>query len=331
MPEDALIERFRADLARVWPEDIGLSDGKLGIAVSGGPDSLALLLLAHAAMPGRVHAATVDHALRAASADEAAFVAAICRDLGIPHETLKVRVEDGNLQAQAREARYEALGSFFASQRIGVFATAHHADDQAETLLMRLNRGSGLSGLAGVRPHTVLLTMGVPAEMSVIRPLLDWRRSVLHAIVAQAGIEPVSDPSNTDDAFDRARIRKQIADSDWLDPLAMARSARHLAEAEFAVEDRVAGVIHRLIWQDGACHFLFGYPRLIEIGVVEHILARMGAEGVRKSEIARMLDRLRAKENASLGGVLARRAMVRTGPNTTSDCIRFEKEPARKT
>ena len=298
--------------------------------MSGGPDSLALLLLAHAAMPGRITAATVDHGLREASAQEAAFVSATCRDLGIAHATLTVRVDDGNLQARAREARYEALGSHFAGQGIDVFATAHHADDQAETLLMRLNRGSGLAGLAGVRPHTVLLTHGVLAEMSVVRPLLDWRRAELGAIVERAGLDAVDDPTNTDDAFDRARIRKAIAELDWLDPLAMARSARFLAEAEHAIEDAVGSVLHKLIWEDDACHFLFGYPRLIEMGVVEHVLERMGARDIRKSDVARMLDRLANRENASLGGVLARRTMVRTAPNVTSDCIRFEKEPARK-
>ena len=106
-PDPALIERFRADLAQVWPDDPDLAGVSLGIAVSGGPDSLALLLLANAAMPGRVRAATVDHGLRPESANEAAFVARVCEGLGIPHATLRVKVDPGNLQAaiSSRSAR----------------------------------------------------------------------------------------------------------------------------------------------------------------------------------------------------------------------------------
>ena len=103
-----MIERFARDLASVWSE-IEQADAKLGIAVSGGPDSLALLLLARAALPGRVEAATVDHGLRAESAQEADFVARLCGDLGIPHAILPVAVAPGNTQDRARQARYTAL------------------------------------------------------------------------------------------------------------------------------------------------------------------------------------------------------------------------------
>ncbi|MEC7398775.1 MAG: tRNA lysidine(34) synthetase TilS, partial [Pseudomonadota bacterium] len=118
--------------------------------MSGGPDSLALLLLAQAAFPGMVEAATVDHGLRSESADEARFVAGLCRDRGIPHEILTCAVEAGNMQDRARSARYAALDQWAKEHAIAAIATAHHADDQAETLLMRLNRGSGLSGLSGI-------------------------------------------------------------------------------------------------------------------------------------------------------------------------------------
>ena len=325
MIDEALIARFRADCA--LDEDYG---PYLGVAVSGGPDSLALMLLAHAAMPGKVWAATVDHGLRPESAAEAAFVARVCADLGIPHATLPVRVAAGNTQAQARKARYEALGTHFASERVLTFATAHHADDQAETLLMRLNRGSGLAGLAGVRPWSIFSPQEVIAEMLLLRPLLGWRRGELAAVVRSAGIEAVDDPSNSDDAYDRVRMRKAIADSEWLDPLAMARSARYLAEAEEVVKDAVADVLQRCCtWADGGCYFQFGHPRLLEIGVVTHILDRLGARGFRKSEVARMIDRLRAKENASLGGVLGRRVMHRVTDTLSRDVIRFEPEPPR--
>src|SRR4051812_14140111 len=146
-PDAALVERFTRDLAA-----LGAVEGPLTVAVSGGPDSLALLLLT-AAGPMPVLAATVDHRLRAENAGEAAFVADTCRDLGVAHEILPVTVErDGDgLQAAARHARYAALAGWMDRHGATVLLTAHHADDQAETLLMRLQRGSGVRGLAGIR------------------------------------------------------------------------------------------------------------------------------------------------------------------------------------
>ncbi|QKG72788.1 tRNA lysidine(34) synthetase TilS [Erythrobacter mangrovi] len=312
----------------MWEPERG--DTCLGVALSGGPDSLALTLLAQAAFPGRVEAATVDHGLRRGSAEEAREAARICATLGVPHAILTVEVAPGNLQAEARTARYDALGTHFAQQGVLAFATAHHADDQAETLLMRLNRGSGLSGLAGVRPTSALAPRGTSAELAVIRPLLDWRRRELADIVAASGFAAAQDPSNEDEGFDRVRMRKAIAELPWLDPLAIAASARHLAEAEEVIEERIDSVMDTLVWQDGACLFQWGHPRIIEIGVVERILRRLGASDVRRSDIARMVGRLRAKENASLGGILARRVMYQADAATQWDAMRFEPEPPRK-
>jgi tRNA(Ile)-lysidine synthase len=226
--DPALVERFAADLDR-----LASAGERLGVAVSGGPDSMALLLLAAAARPGEVEAATVDHGLRPESAAEAVMVRELCEQVELRHETLRVEVaQAGNLQAAARAARYEALGGWLWDRQLTAIATAHHLDDQVETLVMRLNRGSGVSGLAGVRASGL-----IPTEDGgrLIRPLLSWRRTELQAVCDAAGVQPVEDPSNRDPRFDRVRLRQALRGSDFLNPEAVARSAAHLAEAEEAL------------------------------------------------------------------------------------------------
>jgi tRNA(Ile)-lysidine synthase len=231
-PPPDLVSRFRADLEAV----AGSDPGRLAIAVSGGPDSLALLLLANAAFPGRVGAATVDHGLRPESKAEAEAVSRLCGEIGVPHRILAARVEPSGegLQAAARRARYAALADWMDGEGLPILLTAHHEDDQAETLLMRLNRGSGVAGLAGVRSAGPV--PGTGGRLRLCRPLLGWRRSELQALVAAAGVEAAADPSNSDERFDRVRLRRRLAEAPWLDPAALARSAAFLAEAEAALD-----------------------------------------------------------------------------------------------
>lgn len=185
-----------------------------------------MLLLAHAAFPGQVEAATCDHQLRAESAAEALFVANLCAERGIPHATLRLDLpSQGNVSSNARAARYAALEAWRVARGLDHILTAHHADDQLETVIMRLNRGAGVGGLAGIRA----------INGPVARPLLNWRRSELGVVVSEAGITAVDDPSNRDDRYDRARLRKALAEADWLDPLAVTRSAAACAEADAAL------------------------------------------------------------------------------------------------
>src|SRR3954464_2577339 len=172
MIDPRLVDRFAGDLAALRGGESGL----LGVAVSGGPDSLALLLLSEAAAPDRVRAATVDHRIRPDSADEAAFVAGLGAQRSIPPLILPVEVTrtGRGLQAAAREARYAALGGWMRREGIATLLTGHHADDQAETLLMRLNRGAGIGGLAGIRAAAPFAQGGEGALLC--RPLLGWRR-----------------------------------------------------------------------------------------------------------------------------------------------------------
>ena len=278
-----------------------------GVAVSGGPDSLALLMLATAAFPGSVRAATVDHGLRAESRAEAAMVAAVCDGLHVPHVTLPVHVDTArsSLQRSAREARYAALAAWLADAGLGMLVTGHHADDQAETLIMRLLRGAGVGGLASVRPVAPLPAQG--SRATLVRPLLGWRRKELAEIVASTGVAPADDPSNRDPRHDRVRVRELLGQCPWLDPMPLARSAAALAEADEALhwatdrfgEQRIsaAGDILELDPTD--------LPAEIRRRLVLHMLARCRPESSppRGEEVGRLLARLDAGGTATLAGV----------------------------
>ena len=286
------VARFRADLEALT----GGPPDRLGVAVSGGPDSLALLLLAGAAYPGRVHAATVDHGLRPEGAAEAAFVAGLCGQLGIPHATLCAGMrETSNVQAAARARRYALLAQWAGEIGAAFLATAHHLDDQAETLVMRLSRGAGLSGLSAIRA----------VNATIVRPLLGWRRQELAAIVRAAGIEPVADPSNADERFDRVRVRRRLAETDWLAPEPLARSAGALAEADAALEwmterlwrERVEAVPDGFTLDPG------GLPAELRRRLVLAILAAMGRPAPRGEAVTRLLVTLGAGGSATLAEV----------------------------
>jgi tRNA(Ile)-lysidine synthase len=271
--------------------------------VSGGPDSLALLLLAHAALPGRIEAATVDHGLRAGSAAEAAAVAALCAGIGVPHAVLNVEVAPGNVQSQAREARYAALGGWLSERGLAALASGHHADDQAETLLARLNRASGVAGLAGVRARGQ-----VPgAQFPLLRPLLGWRRAELAEVVTAAGVTAAQDPSNSDDRFDRVRLRKALSEADWIDVPALAGSAAHLADADAALDWAARREWAECVSREGlGLTYRPRAPRAIALRVLARIVREMGGEEVRGSALARLFDALLARQTASISNLVAR-------------------------
>lgn len=226
-PPREQLDRFRAAL-----QGLGGVPDRLGLAVSGGADSLALLLLAAAAFPGRVEAATVDHGLRPESMIEALHVEDICERTSCPHTILSVSVPDGaaGLQADARTARYAALESWAEARGISHLATAHHLDDQAETVLMRLQRGSGLAGLSAIRP------VRRQGGLLILRPLLAWTKAELVHLVARSGIEPVEDPSNHDLRFDRTAMRRFLSDNSQFSPRRLARIAAAAREADEALD-----------------------------------------------------------------------------------------------
>lgn len=313
-PPTQATDRFRADLeAMVGP--FGAAD-RIGVAVSGGPDSLALLLLTQAAYPGRVWAATVDHRLRPESADEAGFVADVAVRIGVPHVTLKADWPEGpprnGVQEAARDARYAALLRWCADQRLDALLTAHHADDQAETLLMRLARGAGLPGLVGIRPSQEF------GSCRLLRPLLGWRSYELVELCRDAGLAPIDDPSNADPRHERSRVRKLLRAADSPDPEKIALSAAHLLEVEEAmlwlldevVRTRVEIASDRVIFDAD------GLPHEVKRRVLALLAERSGANP-RGAAVARAVDRLEQGRPATLAGLRFRpgeRWTVATAP-----------------
>jgi tRNA(Ile)-lysidine synthase len=304
-PPPELVARFRADVEALTADPV-----RIGLAVSGGPDSLALLLLGAAAYPGRVAAATVDHGLRPESGWEALHVEDICARLSCPHTILSVEVPDGatGLQAEARTARYRALAAWAEGARIPLIATGHHQDDQAETLLMRLARGSGVAGLAGIRP------IRREGAVTVVRPLLGWSKAELVHLVASTGIEPIDDPSNRDARFDRTAARHLLAASQFFDPARLARSASAAREAEDALDWAADQLLEdRLTAQGGEWRLdPSGLPaalkRRLLVQVLSEIRAAHGLPACTASgpEQDRLLDNLESGATATLADVMAR-------------------------
>jgi tRNA(Ile)-lysidine synthase len=225
---------------------------RLLLAVSGGPDSTALMLMGArwAEKAGRppVEVATVDHAMREGSRGEAEAVAALSRRLGLTHHLIawhgaKPR---SRIQERAREARYQLLGA--CAQEIGAdfLLTAHHADDQAETVLFRLVRGSGIGGLGGMRSATT------KDDVTLARPLLGLRKAELVAFCDARGETYARDPSNADPRFARTHLRALagLLAAEGLGVDEIARLSRRAARMEEAVAAQTNAAAARLGWTE---------------------------------------------------------------------------------
>ncbi|WP_287978771.1 tRNA lysidine(34) synthetase TilS [Sphingomonas sp.] len=322
-------DRFRDDLIRALGHVPG---APVLLAVSGGPDSMAMLTLAAqvaaaGGLPGGIAAASVDHRLRPEAAAEAAMVAAHCAAIGVPHATLTphVAISGASIQAAARSARYGLLADHARAIGAEALATAHHVDDQAETFLMRAARGSGLSGLAGVRPRAVI------DGVVVVRPVLEWRRAELRAIVRRLEIPFVDDPANHDPAHDRTRFRRLLDANEWLGPPQLARAAAALGDADgdvraivdwlWAERARVSGASAR-VRVEGLPREL---TRRLARRAIGHVIATAGLSAPKWSEAANveaLLDALAAGKRATQAGVVAA---------PSGDEWRFRPAPARRT
>ena len=179
---------------------------RLGVAVSGGGDSVALLQLLHAWGGRDLAVVTVDHGLREESLEEAKAVGVLADSMGYSHQILSWDDWDksGNLQDEARRARRRLMASWARREGISAVVLGHTADDQAETFLMRLARGSGVDGLASMEP------LHHEDGISWLRPMLGVRRADLRSYLSQIGASYVDDPSNEDESYDRIKVRRAL-------------------------------------------------------------------------------------------------------------------------
>lgn len=279
---------------------------------------MALLGLMQQLLPGQVEAATVDHGLRAASADEAAMVGDWCAAAGVRWECLFPDTPiKGSVQAAARTVRYALLAAWREARRLDYLLTAHHADDQRETLLMRLNRASGVGGLAGIRER----------QGWIVRPVLRWRRSELVHWAAAHGMPHIDDPSNADPRFDRARLRAALVKQDWLDPIAVTRSANWLDQADQALD----WMAQRLIadWPDGPDPAIIrdaAYPdELFRRILVRRLAAHAPGLTVRGVALDGVMQAMRAGRRAMVGDLL-----IDAVDGSEPSLWRISKAPRRK-
>lgn len=208
----------------------------LGVAVSGGSDSIALLHLLHdfsQSHPTELHVITVDHGLRPDAAAEAQAVARLCAALHVPHTTVQWTGWDaqGNLQKAARDARYRLIADWAHLHRLQTVALGHTLDDQAETVLMRLARGAGVDGLSAMTPRRSA------RGITWIRPLLGLARADLRQDLLRRGVTWADDPGNDDTRFDRIKMRQalEVLTPLGIDAQALGQVAFNMARARDAL------------------------------------------------------------------------------------------------
>ena len=265
------------------------------LAVSGGPDSMALMWLAARwrralARGPRLVAVTVDHGLRTEAAREARDVKRLARSLEVPHRTLRWTGTKPNtgLPAAARAARYRLLAQAARSNGATHILTAHTRDDQAETLLMRMLRGSGIAGLAA------MTRVSEREGLWLARPLLDVSKAQLVATLNRARINFADDPTNRDVSYTRPRLRALMPAlaAEGGDSKNLARLAARLARANAALEVLADGAERYLALRDRNDAARFGFDAATFAGLAEEIRLRL---------LKRAIDRVGHEGTAELG------------------------------
>jgi tRNA(Ile)-lysidine synthase len=278
------------------------------LAVSGGPDSTALLIMAArwAAEGGRppVSVATIDHAMREGSRGEAEAVAALSRRLGFAHHLIEWRGDKprSRIQERAREARYGLLAACARAIGADFLVTAHHADDQVETVLFRLLRGSGIGGLRGMQ------SLVAQDGLTLARPLLSLRKAELVAYCEASGEVFATDPSNADPRFARTQLRALggLLAAEGLGVGEIARLARRAARMEEAVAAQAKAAAERLGWTQAAQtrdgDALLNEPLEIAQRLLAEEIARVGGREPRQIRLDAIETLTLALRDARAGG-----------------------------
>jgi tRNA(Ile)-lysidine synthase len=314
----------------------------LVLAVSGGPDSTALLVLAARwaktlKRAPTLLAVTVDHGLRPEAAREAAMVKRLSQKLGVAHRTLHWRGKKprSGLQEAARDARYQLLAQAAARSGFAHILTAHTLDDQAETVLFRLARGSGIFGLTGMA-HAAPLPLDGVREIFLVRPLLHVAKARLVATLEAAGVDYAQDPSNADPRFTRARLRQELMPAlarEGLDARALARLAARLRRAEFTIAVAVDAARAALVpppWPSrGPVVFetvaFAGLPAEVGLRLLGEAIAHTGNEGaVELAKLEVLYEALRGAQSR------LRRTLAGALVTLTPDRLTVERAPARR-
>lgn len=259
---------------------------RVAVALSGGPDSMALCwLLSREARKGmEIHALTVDHGLRAESADEARRVARWVKDWPcLRHKILKRDMKGRNAASKIMEAarhdRYALMAEYCRRHKITKLFTAHHLNDQAETFLFRLAKGSGLDGLSCMRD-----IQPYDESLSVVRPLLDVPKENLVALCEREEIPFVADPSNENPRFARSRLRAALEREGLTSPR-LARTASRLARAREALGFYADKVWMEALQEETKTRVVFSFPLLesapadIRLRVVQRAMEKLGRKG----------------------------------------------------
>ena len=308
------------------------------LAVSGGPDSTALMVLAarwRKSLKNKpaLLAVTIDHGLRKEAKGEAAAVGRLARKLGISHRTLRwsgVKPKTG-LQQAARNARYRLLAEAARKARAAHILTAHTRDDQAETVLIRLSRGSGITGLTAMARISNLPGDGA-GQMKLVRPLLDIPKSRLIATLKAAKISFADDPSNRDPRFTRARLRALMPElaREGLDAGRFSLLARRIKRADVAIEAVVdvaeAGLAISANTFDAA-----GFRELpgeVALRLTGRAVARVGDEGpVELAKLEALMSALDAAQSSA--DPKFRRSLAGALVTLAGRQIRVEQAPPR--
>ena len=303
-------------LARALRLALAGADGAVLLAVSGGPDSIALMHAASRIGPAdRLFVATVDHGLRPEAAEEAASVGRLAVALGLAHAVLTWESprRGSRVQAEARAARYRLLADHAARLGARLVLTGHTLDDQAETVLMRLIAGSAPGGLAGM-PRLRPLT----PDIRLARPFLSLAKAELVAYCEAQGLSFLRDPSNTDERFSRARLRRLMPElrAEGLSTARLARLAERAARDESALAERADAVFAQRVWSEAGGLVLDGArlrdeAEAICLRVLDRALDAVACD--LRDPVPRRLERLESLLfNALLPALTEGRALRRT-------------------